>query len=108
MQVAASPSALSVKDHLFNLINSAEDRETLITVIETVIIPVLENTQGMWVELSYCYKASEIAIHAGCSMSKYDGACAHHKTHEKINRLQCHLLRLDAEYRQLKYENGCL
>lgn len=53
-------SAIQNKDHLLGLLNNAEGLSFKMEAIET-IITVLTHTRGFWQELSYSYKAAEIA-----------------------------------------------
>jgi hypothetical protein len=66
-------SATATKDKLLNLLNEADDTTSLVLACET-IATVLDNTEGMWQESNYCYKASEIA---GRCVHELDDAILH-------------------------------
>lgn len=97
-------SAVATKDHLIKLLNGANDIHELTTVCETVIIPVLTHTEGFWIELNYCYKASEIAERAQREVESYLDTCQHHKTHQKLGSLRDKLRKLAESYFKLQHD----
>lgn len=97
-------SAVSVKDHLYDLLNSAANVQEAITVTENVILPVLENTEGFWQEATYCYKAAEIANRIGRELGWHDCE-VHWRTAQKIALVRERLARIEARYHFLQAEH---
>jgi hypothetical protein len=98
-------SAVATKDHLIKMLNGANDVHELVTVCETILIPVLTQTEGFWIELTYCYKASEIAKRAQDEVERYMDTCQHHKTHEMLAKLRDKLRLLVERYHHLQHVN---
>ena len=95
-------SCIDTKDHLLSLINDAGDSNTLCIVCETIIVPILTHTEGFWIELTYCYKAAEIADRCVAQLSHYIMTCQHHKTHKKLSDLRLVMIKLGDRYRHLQ------
>ena len=92
-------NAVTVKDHLIKIINDAKDANELASVCRTIIIPVLTHTVGFWVELSYCYKAAEIATRCQREIEDYmTWHCQHHKTIEMLTKVRDELRLLGEAY----------
>ena len=100
-------SAVDTKDHLYSLLNGANDVHELTTVCETILIPVLTHTEGFWIEATYCYKASEIAKRAQDAIERYMDAGNHHKTHEMLAKVRDKLRLLVERYHHLQHVQSC-
>lgn len=96
-------SALATKDHLLQLINGATNAQELMVVAETVTT-VLVHTEGLWLELGYCYKASEIAQRLVTELASHEVDGVHHKTAEKLRTHRLTLARLAERYHTLQQQ----
>jgi len=96
-------SATATKDHLLSLINGANGHVEMIEVCNTVAT-VLENTEGFWIELRYCYKASEIATRCQRELEHYSVTCQHHKTLEMITKTRDRMRSIAERYYRLQQE----
>jgi len=96
-------SAVACKDHLLQLINGANDHNELMAVAET-ITTILTHTEGFWIELGYCYKASEIAQRLVTELASYEVDGLHHKTAEKLRASRFYLSKLADRYHKLQHE----
>ncbi len=94
-------SAMNTKDNLLNLLNEADDVPSLIMACET-IATVLENTEGFWQELNYCYKASELANR--CVVELHNVHCQHWKTLRLIEKTRNKMRTLSEHYYALQQE----
>lgn len=80
-------SAIDTKDRLWSLLNGAEDKMSFLANAELVLATV-QLTQGMWVELSYCYKVVEFAEFIDGRCREYLGHCQHAMTIKRIEKVQ--------------------
>jgi hypothetical protein len=96
-------SAVRTKDHLLNLINSAGNAQELMIVAET-IRTILENTEGLWIEANYCYKASEIAQRLVTELSSCEFDANHWKTAKKLQEHRVSLSKLADYYNKLQQQ----
>jgi len=96
-------SAIETKDRLLSLINGAENQAEMITVAKTVAT-VLQNTEGFWIELRYCYKASEIATRCQRELEHYSETCQHHKTLQMITKVRDRMRLIAERYYRLQQE----
>lgn len=99
-------SCVDTKNHLLSAINDAGDSHTLCIVCETIIVPVLTHTEGFWIELTYCYKAAEIADRCIAQLDHYIHTCQHHKTHQKLANMRLTMMKLGDRYRYLQAHRG--
>lgn len=92
-------NAMATKNHLIEKLNEASgDQNTLCVFCVDVLCPVLENTMGLWLELSYGYKAAEIAERAMRSVDSFIVDGLHHKTEKRLTTLRHRLLLLTEQY----------
>jgi len=96
-------SATATKDHLLSLINVANGHVEMIEVCNTVAT-VLQNTEGFWIELRYCYKASEIANRCQRELDSYCKTCQHHKTLQMITKTRDRMRLIAERYYHLQHQ----
>ena len=99
-------SAVHVKNHLLTLIQNANTPQDLTEVCATMIIPILEHTEGFWIELNYCYKAAELATLCVDILNRFLflDENLHYKTKNKIEEVQSQLRCLADRYRSLQLQ----
>lgn len=90
------------KDKLWSLINGAETAQELRLVCENVLIPVLENTEGLWQEIGYCYKAAELACRAKDRTWEFMTPDLHAATEKWLRQLRIRLSQIESHYLQLQ------
>ena len=95
-------SVYHTKDKLFAHIDGIKDVQNLYDVCENIVIPVLENTEGLWKELGYCYKAVEVCNRATNKCSHFLETCQHAKTHEKVLKIKASLRKMAEHYHFLQ------
>ena len=81
-------NCIQTKDELLQIINGIDSVDDLYRVAETIVIPVLKYTHGLWKDLGYSYKAAEISDRMSDICFRYLGTCQHAKTHEKLLRIR--------------------
>ncbi len=91
-------SAIQTNLHLRSLINNVETVDELYEVCEEIIAPVLNHTEGMWIELKYCYKAVEIANLCIDSLNHWLNTCQHHKTILKLSQIKAKMQTISNRY----------
>lgn len=94
--------AVAVKDHLYSLLNDANSVHETVAACETIVV-VLSNTQGFWEELTYCYKAAEIAAHAKKALSRFTTVKLHHNTRRMLEKRIDTLTILEDRYFKLQH-----
>lgn len=98
-------SCVATKDHLLALINAAVDREAFVDLVKTVIIPIFTHTEGLWIEATYCYKASEILHRCVEQFNTYKTSCGHHLTLQMLDGLRLECVKLEERYHRLQHND---
>jgi hypothetical protein len=80
-------TAVATKDRLWDLLNDAPDKMEFLAAAELVLSTV-QLTQGMWVELSYCYKVVELAEAINDRCRSYLDHCQHAMTIKRIEKVR--------------------
>ncbi len=96
-------SCVHTKDHLYEILNAANDVHETCTVADT-ICTILKHTEGLWLEARYCYKAKEIAGRVKETLERFIGTCQHHKTHEMLAVRRDTARRLEEHYHKLQQQ----
>lgn len=80
-------NAMNSKDGIWAILNQYESSIGFCKQAERVM-DALMITDGLWEELSYSYKAAEIATHIISMCNRFDRGCTHHMTCERLFKIK--------------------
>ena len=95
-------NAVATKDELFTAINQLNTPAEAIVFTEKVALVVFRYTEGLWVELNYCYKAAEILDRLQNVLQNMADEASHWKTCEKLAELVTKVRIMADRYRKLQ------
>lgn len=94
-------SAIDTKNRLWDLLNDSNDKMEFLNNAE-MVLKTVQLTQGMWVELNYCYKVVEFADFINDRCRDYLTHCQHAMTINRIERVQREALMIRSRFYALQ------